>query len=86
MRGSHGGRSKSPAKQRAARRNGARGGRPSNALALMARMRAMHAKIGERCKHIDPGDLDLIIERMCRAPNSGRQFFIFPRPGGGYGF
>jgi hypothetical protein len=84
--GRQGGQRKSPAKRAAARQNGARGGRPSKVQALLRRMRVMYAKIGDQCRHIDPGDLGLIIERLCRAQNSGRQFFIFPRKGGGYGF
>jgi len=84
--GRSGGQRQSPAKRAAARRNGARGGRPSNAQVLLRRMRAMYTKIGDQCRDVDPGDLGLIIERLCRAPNSGRQFFIFPRKSGGYGF
>ena len=78
------GRSKSHAKRAAARRNGSRGGRPSRAESLLRRMREMRAKIGDI--DVDPGDLGMIIERLCRAPNSGRRFFIRPRIGGGYGF
>jgi hypothetical protein len=84
--GRQGGQRKSPAKRAAARKNGARGGRPNNVQALLRRMRAMYAKIGDQCRHIDPGDLGLIIERLCRAPNSDRRFFIFPRQDGGYDF
>lgn len=49
-------------------------------------MRAMHARVADKCRHIDPGDLDLIIERLCREPNSNRAFFIYPRADGGYEF
>jgi hypothetical protein len=84
--GQKGGLSQSSAKRAAAKQNGTRGGRPKQAHVLLRRMRALYAKIGDQCRHIDPGDLGLIIERLCRAPNSGRQFFIFPRQGGGYGF
>lgn len=84
--GRRGGQRKSLAKGVAARKNGARGGRPTKVQALLRRMAAMYAKIGDQCRHVDPGDLGLIIERLCRAPNSGRQFFIFPRKTGGYGF
>jgi hypothetical protein len=84
--GRRGGQSKSPAKRSAAKRNGSRGGRPRKVQALLRRMRVMYVKIGDQCRHIDPGDLGLIIERLCRASNSGRQFFIFPRKDGGYGF
>lgn len=78
------GQRSSPAKRAAARKNGARGGRPTKAEALVRRMRAMHEKIGIACSHIDPHDLDLIIERMCRDPGSDRRFFIYPRSDGGY--
>jgi len=49
-------------------------------------MSAMHALIGPRCRHIDPDDLDLIIEALCRAPGSDRPFFIYPRPDGTHAF
>ncbi len=84
--GRRGGRRKSPAKRAAAQRNGARGGRPSKGELLLRRMRAMYAKVSEQHLTIDPGDLGLIIERLCRAPDSGRRFFIRPRSDGGYGF
>jgi len=83
---SRGGQSRSPAKQAAARKNGARGGRPTKTVALLRRMSAMHALIGPRCRHIDPDDLDLIIEALCRAPGSDRPFFIYPRPDGTHAF
>ncbi len=84
--GRRGGQRKSPAKRAAAQRNGARGGRPKKAHVLLRTMQAMYAKIRNQPLNIDPGDLGLIIERLCRAPNSGRRFFIRPRKGGGYGF
>jgi hypothetical protein len=84
--GQLGGKRRSPAKRVAARRNGALGGRPKKAEVLLRDMRAMYAKIKDRCSDIDPGDLGLIIERMCRPPGSGRRFFIRPLEGGGYGF
>jgi hypothetical protein len=83
--GRRGGQRKSPAKRAAARRNGARGGRPNKAQALVRRMQVVHAKIKDQCRSIDPHDLWLIIERMCRQPGSGRRFFIRPLEGGGYG-
>lgn len=50
-------------------------------------MRTLRAKILSVCgDEIDPGDLDLILERLCRKPGSGRVFFIRPRERGGYGF
>ena len=84
--GRRGGQRKSPAKRAAAQKNGARGGRPTKGQVLLRRMRAMYARIQDQDLSIDPGDLGLIIERLCRAPNSGRRFFIRPRNDGGYGF
>jgi hypothetical protein len=49
-------------------------------------MQAARAKLADRNLDIDPGDLDLILERLCRTPNSGRRFFIRPRQGGGFVF
>ena len=82
--GKKGGRSKSAAKQAASRKNGARGGRPSAARALLKRIVAAQADL--QLPDIDPGDLGLILERLCRAPNSGRRFFIRPIKGGGFAF
>lgn len=79
-----GGRNQSAAKLVAARRNGAKGGRPSRVQGLLRRMRAMHAKVAGRLPDMDPHDLDLIIERLCRRFGDGRRFFIRPRKDGGY--
>ena len=84
--GRRGGRRKSPAKRAAARANGARGGRPTRAEALVRRIHTLHQRVVAAGLDIDPGDLGLILERLCRAPGSGRRFFIRPRKGGGYGF
>jgi len=83
--GQRGGRRKSLAKQAAAKRNGLQGGRPTRAVALWRDMRALYTKIQAKCPEIDPGDLNLIVERMCRRPGSGRRFFIRPLAVGGYG-
>jgi hypothetical protein len=48
-------------------------------------MRALYEKIRGKCPNVDPEDLLLIVERMCRQPGSGRRFFIRPLEGGGYG-
>jgi hypothetical protein len=48
-------------------------------------MRDLYEKIHAAAPAIDPGDLLLIVERMCRRPGSGRRFFIRPLKGGGYG-
>lgn len=82
--GRRGGRQRSVAKQAAARANGARGGRPKKAAALVRCMIELRAKVAHL--KMDPGDRDLIVERLCRQPGSGRRFFIRPRKGGGYGF
>lgn len=76
----------SAAKCSAARANGALGGRPSAVALLRSRMRGLYAKIGDLCRDMDPGDLDLIIERLCRSPGSGRRFFLRSQIGGGYAF
>lgn len=49
-------------------------------------MRALHEKIQGHHLDIDPGDLGLILERLCRGPSSGRRMFIRPRKDGGFGF
>ena len=79
-----GGQQRSREKAAAAKRNGARGGRPSKAVALVRRVQAMRAKLGDRCRNIDPHDLDLILIRLCSRPQDGRRFFIYPRAGGGF--
>ena len=79
------GRSASHAKRVAAKANGAKGGRPSKVALLLRRMREMHARLAGKVPEIDPHDLDLIVERLCRAPGD-REFFIVPLAGGGYGF
>jgi hypothetical protein len=84
--GRRGGQQKSAAKRSAARRNGTRGGRPRKADALLQRMAVLKAKIDPLKIGIDPDDLDLIIERLCRLPGDGRRFFIHPRQAGGYDF
>ncbi|HEX4455293.1 MAG TPA: hypothetical protein VH143_30745 [Kofleriaceae bacterium] len=84
--GRRGGRQRSAAKRAASRRNGALGGRPTKAQTLRGDMQAARAKLADRNLDIDPGDLDLILERLCRTPNSGRRFFIRPRQGGGFVF
>jgi hypothetical protein len=83
--GQIGGRQKSPAKRLAARRNGALGGRPKKADVFLRNMRALYKKLHDKCPHIDPEDLILIVERMCRLPGSGRRFFIRSLESGGYG-
>ena len=83
--GQHGGRSRSLAKQTASRRNGVLGGRPTRAKALLCAMRRLYEHLHGKCPEIDPGDLSLIVERMCRRPGSGRRFFIRPLEGGGFG-
>jgi hypothetical protein len=73
-------------KRDAARKNGRLGGRPSKMAALLERMRSMRAGLADRVLDVDPHDLDLIIERLCRLPGDGRRFFIYASNGGGYAF
>jgi hypothetical protein len=79
-----GGQARSGAKEAAARGNGKLGGRPSKAVTLVRDMRAMYRHV--RHTGIDPHDLWLIVERLCRGPDSNRCFFLLPHAGGGYGF
>ena len=86
--GRRGGRSRSASKQRASKKNGARGGRPSRAQALLKRIQEMRAKIinSPLIVGIDPEDLDLIVERLCREPDDRRRFFLRPSSEGRYVF
>jgi hypothetical protein len=70
----------------ASRRNGARGGRPSRAVALVRRVQALRARLAGRCDDIDPHDLDLILIRLCSGIHDDRRFFIRARPDGGGDF
>lgn len=49
-------------------------------------MDSMRDKLRGRLPDVDPSDLDLIIERLCRLPGDRGRFFIRPRRDGGYGF
>ena len=80
-----GGKRRSLTKRASSRRNGALGGRPKKAELLLREMRALYEKLRGKCPNVDPEDLILIVERMCRRPGSGRRFFIRPLEGGGYG-
>ena len=79
------GRSKSPAKRAAARRNGATGGRPRKIDILVKKIVALRDRVTPRFPDIDPGDLLLIADGMVRDPCESL-FFLFRRSDGGYDF
>lgn len=35
---------------------------------------------------VDPGDVDLILEGICRRHDSDRRFFLYSKKGGGFVF
>lgn len=74
--GRKGGRSRSPAKRAAARRNGSKGGRPRFADLLARRVREARAQLQPLLPDMDPGDLDLILSCLLR-PLERRQFFMW---------
>jgi hypothetical protein len=49
-------------------------------------MDEMRARLRGRLPDVDPGDLDLIIERLCRLPGDRGRFFVRRRKDGGFGF
>lgn len=82
------GRSRSAAKRRAARENGKRGGRPRRADALAERVLVLFHDLSPGLPDIDPHDLLLILEVMCKDARD-RVCFLHQRPdsqGGGYAF
>jgi hypothetical protein len=83
--GRKGGRSRSPAKRAAARRNGARGGRPRNAELFARRVQDVCAALAPQVPHIDPGDLNLIV-RTLLLPPARRAVFVTRRKDGRYVF
>ena len=56
------------------------------AIRLAIKIKKMHQKIAPLVPDIDPGDLDLILERLLRRPGRGRRVFIDKKPGGDYSF
>jgi hypothetical protein len=66
--GRRGGRSRSTAKRAAARRNGARGGRPRKADVFARRVLETCARLAPELPDIDPGDLRLIVRSLLLPP------------------
>jgi len=83
--GRKGGRSRTVVKRRAARRNGARGGRPPNTELFARRVRDACRALAPRLPGIDPGDLRLIV-RCLLLPPERRAVFIHKRKDGRYVF
>jgi len=83
--GRRGGLSKSVAKRAAARRNGARGGRPRNVDRLAGKIRDVCAQLVPQLPEIDPGDLRLIV-RCLLLPPARRAVFLTRRKDGRYVF
>jgi len=83
--GRKGGRSRSAAKVSAARRNGARGGRPRNVDRFARRVQEECARLAPQLPQIDPGDLRRIV-RCLLLPPARRAVFIARRKDGRYVF
>ncbi len=83
--GQRGGRSRSAAKRAAARRNGARGGRPRDADLLARKIRDACALLAPALPGIDPADLRRIV-RCLLLPPARRAVFIARRADGRYVF
>jgi len=83
--GRRGGQSKSAAKRTAARRNGARGGRPRDVDLLARKVRDVCARLGPQLPEVDPGDLRLIV-RSLLLPPARRAVFLTRRQDGRYVF
>jgi len=83
--GRRGGLSRSKAKRAAARRNGARGGRPRNADRFARRIREVCVRLAPQLPRIDPGDLNLIVGNLLSPPGR-RAVFVFKRKDGRYVF
>ena len=83
--GRRGGRSTSAAKRAAARRNGARGGRPRDVDLLARRVQDACARLAPQLPGLDPGDLRLIV-RCLLLPPARRAVFVARREDGRYVF
>ena len=83
--GRRGGRSRSAAKRVAARRNGARGGRPRDVDVLARRARELCALLAPELPGVDPADLRLIV-RCLLVPPARRAVFVARRNDGRYVF
>jgi|SRR5437667_7493881 len=83
--GRRGGLSKSAAKRAAARRNGARGGRPRDADLFVRKVADTCARLRPQLPQMDPGDLSLIV-RCLLLPPARRAVFLARRKDGRYVF
>jgi hypothetical protein len=83
--GRRGGRSRSAAKRAAARRNGARGGRPRDVDVLTRKVRDVCSRLAPEVPGVDPGDLHLIV-RCLLLPPARRAVFVARRIDGRYVF
>jgi hypothetical protein len=83
--GRKGGRSRSPEKRAAARRNGERGGRPRQVDVFARRVTEECRRLSPQLPQIDPGDLRSIVRCMLLPP-AQRCVFITRRPDGRYVF
>jgi hypothetical protein len=83
--GRRGGRSRSAAKRAAARRNGARGGRPRDVDVLARKVRDACSRLAPELPGVDPGDLRVIV-RCLLLPAARRAVFVARRIDGRYVF
>jgi len=83
--GRKGGRSRSLEKRTAARRNGARGGRPRDAERFARKVEDVCRELAPQVPRIDPGDLRLIV-RCLLLPHERRAVFVTRRQDGRYVF
>ena len=83
--GRKGGKSRSPRKQAAARKNGARGGRPRKAELFAREVTSVSIRLAPVLPSIDPGDLQLIVRQLLLPPQR-RARFLFRRSDGRYVF
>ncbi len=83
--GRRGGQSRSAAKRAAARRNGARGGRPRDVDLLARKVREVCARLAPQLPELDPGDLQLIV-RSLLLPPARRAVFVARQQDGRFVF
>jgi hypothetical protein len=83
--GRRGGRSRSAAKRAAARRNGARGGRPRDVDVLARHVRDVCARLAPELPGVDPSNLRVIV-RCLLLPPERRAVFVARRDDGRYVF
>jgi hypothetical protein len=83
--GRMGGRSRSAVKRAAARRNGARGGRPRDVDLLARQIQDACVRLAPQFPKVDPGDLRLIV-RCLLLPPARRAVFVARREDGRYVF